>query len=43
MTSDRMFELAQALAAAKSRQDLPVAMKLFHQDILLENLRGEEP
>jgi hypothetical protein len=30
MTRDRMFELAQALAVAKSRQDLPVAMKLFH-------------
>jgi predicted ester cyclase len=32
----RMFELAQALAAAKSRQDLPAAMKLFHPGMLLE-------
>lgn len=36
MNSDRMFELAQALAEAKSRQDLPAAMKLFHEDMLLE-------
>ncbi len=31
-----MFGLANALAAAKSRQDLPAAMKLFHPDMLLE-------
>ncbi len=36
MNSDRMFALAQALAVAKSRQDVPAAMKLFHQDVLLE-------
>jgi predicted ester cyclase len=36
MDGDRMFELAQALADAKSRQDLPAAMKLFHQDMVLE-------
>jgi predicted ester cyclase len=36
MNSDRMFELAQALAAAKSRQDLAAAMKLLDKDMLLE-------
>ncbi|MGP3951431.1 ester cyclase [Streptomyces sp. 7N604] len=35
MNGHRMFELAQALAVAKSRQDVPAAMKLFHQDMLL--------
>jgi predicted ester cyclase len=35
MNGDRMF--AQALAVAKSRQDVPAAMKLFHEDMLLEN------
>jgi predicted ester cyclase len=37
MNSNRMLELARALAVAKSRQDVPAAMKLFHQDMLLEN------
>jgi predicted ester cyclase len=37
MNSHRMFELAQALAVAKSRQDVPAALKLFHHDMLLEN------
>ena len=37
MNSKRMFELAQALAVAKSRQDVPAAMKLFHRDMLLES------
>ena len=37
MTPDRMFELAQALATAKSRQDVPGAMKLLHADMLLES------
>lgn len=36
MNNDRMFELAQALAVAKSRQDLPAAMKLLHRDMVLE-------
>jgi predicted ester cyclase len=36
MESGRRFELAQALALAKSRQDLPAAMKLFHPEMLLE-------
>ncbi len=36
MDGRRMFELAQALASAKSRQDLPAAMKLFHPDMTLE-------
>jgi predicted ester cyclase len=36
MNGDRMFELAQALAIAKSRQDVPAAMKLFHEDMRLE-------
>ncbi|WP_433186980.1 ester cyclase [Actinoallomurus sp. CA-150999] len=31
-----MLQLAQALAAAKSRQDVPAAMRLFHRDMLLE-------
>jgi predicted ester cyclase len=36
MDGSRMFELAQALAEAKSRQDVPAAMKLFHPDMVLE-------
>jgi predicted ester cyclase len=32
-----MFELAQALAVAKSRQDVPAALKLLHRDMLLES------
>lgn len=36
MNSNRMFELAQALAAAKSRQDMPAALKVLHHDMLLE-------
>jgi predicted ester cyclase len=35
VNDDRMFALAQALAAAKSQQDLPAAMRLFHHDMLL--------
>ncbi|MQY27477.1 hypothetical protein NRB56_30600 [Nocardia sp. RB56] len=30
-----MFELAQALATAKSRQDVPAALALFHPDMEL--------
>lgn len=37
MDGDRMFELAQALAAAKSRQDVPAAMKLLHPEMVLES------
>ena len=37
MNSDRMFELAQALAFAKSRQDVPAALKVLHPDMLLES------
>jgi len=37
MKADRMFELAQALAVAKSRQDVPAAMRLFDQDMVLES------
>lgn len=37
MNSDRMFELAQALAVAKSRQDVPAALKVLHPDMLLES------
>lgn len=33
---DARIELALALAAAKSRQDVPAAMRLFHRDMLLE-------
>lgn len=36
MDSGRMFELAHALATAKSKKDLPAAMKLFHADMVLE-------
>ena len=32
-----MFELAQTLAVAKSRQDLPAAMQLFDPEMLLES------
>jgi predicted ester cyclase len=37
MNSDRMFELAQALAVAKSRQDVSAALKVLHPEMLLEN------
>ena len=37
MESHRMFELAQALAVAKSRQDVPAALTLFHPDMVLES------
>lgn len=40
MTSDRMFELAQALAVAKSRQDVPAALKLLHPQMVLESPFG---
>lgn len=36
MNGDRMFGLAQALAVAKSRQDVPAAMRLLHRDMVLE-------
>ncbi len=36
MNSDRMFALAQALAVAKSRQDIPAALKVLHPDMVLE-------
>jgi hypothetical protein len=36
MNSDRMFELAQALAVAKSRRDVPAALTVLHDDMLLE-------
>src|SRR4051812_26742948 len=36
MNSDRMFELAQSLAVAKSRQDVPAALAVLHDDMLLE-------
>ena len=36
MEDDRMFELAHALAVAKSRQDIPAAVQLLHEDMLLE-------
>ncbi|MFF3572840.1 ester cyclase [Nocardia jiangxiensis] len=37
MDSDRMFELAQALAVAKSRQDLPASLRLLHPDMVLRS------
>jgi ketosteroid isomerase-like protein len=36
MQGDRMFDLARRLAVAKSRQDVPAAMELFHADMVLE-------
>ena len=36
MNGNRMFELAQALAVAKSRQDVPAALTVLHDDMLLE-------
>ncbi|WP_199921469.1 ester cyclase [Streptomyces bicolor] len=36
MHGHRMFELAQALAVAKSRQDVPAALRLFHPGVVLE-------
>jgi predicted ester cyclase len=35
MDKERMIELARALAVAKSRQDVPEAVKLFHPDMEL--------
>lgn len=37
MDGDRMFELAQALAVAKSGQDLPAAMRLLHPSMVLDS------
>ncbi|MFH0520959.1 ester cyclase [Streptomyces sp. M41] len=36
MHQQRMLELAYALAVAKSRQDIPAALRLFHPDMVLE-------
>jgi hypothetical protein len=36
MDISRMIELAQALATAKSRQDVRAAMKVLHPDVVLE-------
>lgn len=36
MNGERMFALAQALAEAKSRQDVPAAMELLHEEMVLE-------
>jgi predicted ester cyclase len=36
MDGNRMFELAQGLAAAKSRQDVAAALKLLDKDMVLE-------
>jgi hypothetical protein len=37
MNDLRMFELARDLAAAKSRQDVPAALRLLHPTMLLES------
>ena len=37
MKDNRMFELAHDLAVAKSRQDVPAAMRLLHPGMLLES------
>jgi predicted ester cyclase len=36
MDENRMFELAQSLAIAKSRQDVAAALKLCHPEMVLE-------
>jgi predicted ester cyclase len=36
MNGHRMFELAQALAVAKGRQDVAAAVRLLHRDMVLE-------
>ncbi|MEU5878455.1 ester cyclase [Spirillospora sp. NPDC047279] len=36
MDGDRMFGLALALAEAKSRQDVPAAMRVLHPEMVLE-------
>ncbi|MDA3644685.1 ester cyclase [Saccharopolyspora indica] len=35
MNDARKMELAQALAAAKNRQDVPAALRLLHRDMVL--------
>jgi hypothetical protein len=37
MDDHRMFELAHDLAVAKSRQDVPAALRLLHPEMLLES------
>jgi predicted ester cyclase len=37
MDGHRMFELAHELAVAKSRQDVPAALRLLHPQMLLES------
>lgn len=37
MNDYRMFQLAQQLATAKSRQDVPAALRLLHHEMLLES------
>jgi predicted ester cyclase len=37
MNDHRMFELARDLAVAKSRQDVPAALRLLHPEMLLES------
>jgi len=36
MDVNRMIELVEALAEAKSRQDVPAAVRLFHPEMVLE-------
>ena len=40
MRTRRMFELAQALAVAKSRRDVPAALALMHPEMTLESSFG---
>src|SRR5580700_12098032 len=37
MNDHRMFELAHNLAVAKSRQDVPAALRLLHPEMVLES------
>ncbi|WP_037076973.1 ester cyclase [Pseudonocardia spinosispora] len=40
MDNRRMFELAQGLAVAKSKRDVPSALTFLHRDMVLESAFG---
>src|SRR5690242_17318482 len=40
MKNNRMVELAQELAIAKTHQDVPAALRLLHPEMLLESTLG---
>src|SRR5687768_346085 len=41
VTTEEMFALAQGLATAKSRQDVPAALTFLHPDMVLESPFGQ--